>query len=59
MQKFTELKGLFADAEKEAEAFYNKGVAVAGTRLRNVMLAIQKKAKEVREHVMATKKATK
>lgn len=57
MQKFTELKGLIADGEKEAEAFYNKGVAVAGTRLRNLMLDIQKKAKEVRNHVTETKAA--
>lgn len=57
MQKFTELKELIASAEKEAETFYNKGVAVAGTRLRNAMLDIQKKAKEVRDHVTATKSA--
>lgn len=55
MQNFNELKELVTKAEGEAEAFYNKGTQVAGTRLRNLMLSIKQKAQDIRVHVSETK----
>jgi hypothetical protein len=55
MQKFTELKELVESAEVHATAFYHKGNSAAGTRLRNALMDIKKKADEVRKDVTEKK----
>ena len=56
MQKFTALKQLIASAEKDAEAFYNKGNNAAGTRLRGVMQKLKVTATDIRKEVIEKKK---
>jgi hypothetical protein len=55
MQKFTALKELIASAEKDAEAFYNKGNNAAGTRLRGAMQKLKVAATEMRKEVTEKK----
>ncbi|MDB5031987.1 histone H1 [Mucilaginibacter sp.] len=55
MQKFTALKELIASAEKDAEAFYNKGNNAAGTRLRGAMQQLKVEATEIRKEVTEKK----
>jgi hypothetical protein len=55
MQKFTALKELIALAEKDAEAFYNKGNNAAGTRLRGAMQKLKVAATEIRKEVTEKK----
>lgn len=59
MEKFTELKNLIAGAEKDAEAFYEKGNKAAGTRLRNAMQALKTAAADIRKEVTEKKNSTK
>jgi hypothetical protein len=55
MDKFTALKQLISSAEKDAEAFYNKGNNAAGTRLRGVMQKLKVAASEIRKEVTEKK----
>jgi hypothetical protein len=55
MQNFTALKELIASAEKDAEAFYNKGNNAAGTRLRGAMQKLKVAATEIRKEVTEKK----
>jgi hypothetical protein len=55
MEKFTELKALLENAEKDAQAFYDKANKAAGTRLRNAMQQIKVAASEIRKEVTEKK----
>lgn len=55
MQKFKALKELISSAEKDAEAFYNKGNNAAGTRLRGVMQKLKVAATDIRKEVIEKK----
>jgi hypothetical protein len=57
MEKFKALKTLIAAAEKDAEAFYNKGNNAAGTRLRAAMQNLKVAATEIRKEVTEKKSA--
>jgi vacuolar-type H+-ATPase subunit H len=51
MQLFEEIKRIIQEAEKDADAFYNKGNKAAGTRLRKAMMEAKNKAHEIRQEV--------
>ncbi|HWY36997.1 MAG TPA: histone H1 [Bacteroidia bacterium] len=51
MEKIAKLKALIATAEADAEKFYNKGNAAAGTRLRKTMQDLKVAAQEIRNNV--------
>ncbi|MGN8068406.1 histone H1 [Mucilaginibacter sp. 22184] len=55
MEKFTELKELIAAAEKDAQAFFEKGNKAAGTRLRNALQKSKVLAQDIRNEVTAKK----
>lgn len=55
MDQFQKLKDLVALAETDADKFYNKGNAAAGTRLRKTMQEIKVAAQEMRNSVTARK----
>lgn len=55
MTKFNEIKEKLASLEIEADKFYNKNVAAAGTRLRNGLQEIKGLCKELRDDVTAKK----
>jgi hypothetical protein len=57
MEKIEKLKALIAIAEADAEKFYNKGNAAAGTRLRKTMQDLKVAAQEVRTGVTEKKSA--
>ncbi|MEH6308713.1 MULTISPECIES: hypothetical protein [Olivibacter] len=57
MEKFATLKELIASAEKDAQAFYEKGNKAAGTRLRNALQKTKALAQEIRNEVTAKKNA--
>jgi hypothetical protein len=59
MQLFEELKAIIQEAEKDAEAFYNKNNKAAGTRLRKAMMEAKNKAHEIRQEVSEKKSAEK
>ena len=55
MTRFDELVVLVEGMKFDAVKSYDKGNSAAGVRLRKGMLAVQKKAKEVRDEVQALK----
>jgi len=55
MEKFKAIKQLIADTEKDAAAFYEKGNAAAGTRLRKAMQELKVAASNVRKEVTEKK----
>jgi hypothetical protein len=57
MEQITKLKGLIASAEADAEKFFSKCNAAAGTRLRNTMQQLKATAQEVRTAVTDKKNA--
>ncbi|MFD2965398.1 histone H1 [Olivibacter sp. SDN3] len=57
MEKFAALKELIASAEKDAQAFYEKGNKAAGTRLRGALQNTKTLAQEIRNEVTAKKNA--
>jgi hypothetical protein len=59
MEQITKLKELIASAEADAEKFFSKGNAAAGTRLRNTMQQLKATAQEVRTTVTDKKNAEK
>jgi hypothetical protein len=59
MEKFTQLKTLIADAESDAQAFYEKSNKAAGTRLRNTLQQIKVAASDIRKEVTEKKNSAK
>ena len=59
MEKFQELKELILSLEGEAEKFYNKGNASAGTRLRQGLQLVKTSAQDLRKAVQEKKNANK
>ena len=57
MEKFAELKNLIEAAEKDAQAFYEKGNKAAGTRLRGALQQTKALAQDIRNDVTAKKNA--
>ncbi|MFC6100718.1 histone H1 [Olivibacter domesticus] len=55
MDKFGKLKELIASVEGDADKFYNKGNAAAGTRVRKAMQDLKNLAQEIRNDVTAIK----
>lgn len=59
MENYQKVKELIATAEKDAEAFYDKGNKAAGTRLRNAMQQLKNLATDIRKEVTEKKNAAK
>lgn len=59
MEKFSELKALVENAEKEGTAFWEKGNNTAGTRFRNALQQIKVLATDLRKEVTDKKSGTK
>jgi len=55
MDKFVKLKELIASVEADADKFYNKGNAAAGTRVRKALQDVKNLAQEIRNDVTAIK----
>jgi hypothetical protein len=55
MDKFKALKELVSSVETDAEKFYHKGNAAAGTRLRNTLQQVKVAATDIRKEVTAIK----
>jgi len=55
MEQIAKLKELIASAEVDANKFFDKGNAAAGTRLRNTMQQLKVTAQEVRTAVTEKK----
>lgn len=55
MNKFNQLKELVATAEADAEKFYQKANAAAGTRLRKALQEAKTLSQEIRGEVTAIK----
>lgn len=55
MELIEKIEGLFNDAKAEAQAFYLKGNASAGTRARNALLAIKKLCDDSRKDITKVK----
>lgn len=55
MDKFNQLKQLIAEAEDNAQKFYDKSNKAAGTRLRKAMLEAKNLAHEIRKEVVDIK----
>lgn len=56
MEKFEQLVALLEQTRAEAEKFFNKGNASAGTRVRVAMQDIKRIAQELRVEIQETKK---
>ena len=59
MEQITKLKLLITAAETDADKFFNKGNAAAGTRLRNTMQQLKATAQEMRNAVTEKKNTVK
>ncbi|HWV74686.1 MAG TPA: hypothetical protein VN040_23370 [Pseudosphingobacterium sp.] len=59
MDKFGKLKELIASVEGDADKFYNKGNAAAGTRVRKAMQDLKNLAQEIRNDVTSIKNSGK
>ncbi|WDF53823.1 histone H1 [Mucilaginibacter sp. KACC 22063] len=59
MENFQKIKDLVATAEKDAQAFYDKGNKAAGTRLRNALQQLKNLATDVRKEVTEKKNSSK
>lgn len=59
MDKFTQMKDLFASVEADANKFYNSGNSAAGTRVRKGMQDLKNLAQEIRTEVTAKKNSGK
>lgn len=57
MEKFEKVKSLIASVEADAEKFYNKSNATAGTRVRKAMQDLKVMAVEIRKEITAKKNA--
>jgi len=55
MEKYTKLQEYLKSLETDAEKFYVKGQAAAGTRFRKGMSEVKKMAQEIRNEVQAIK----
>lgn len=52
---FTDLENVVASAKVDAEKFYNKGNASAGSRLRKKLMAIKQFSHELRKSISEAK----
>ncbi|MEH6308449.1 histone H1 [Olivibacter sp. CPCC 100613] len=59
MDKFGKLKELISSVEADADKFYNKGNAAAGTRVRKAMQDLKNLAQEIRNDVTSIKNSGK
>lgn len=59
MDKFGKLKELLASVEADADKFFNKGNAAAGTRVRKAMQELKNLAQEIRNDVTSVKNSGK
>lgn len=59
MDKFGKLKELISSVEVDADKFYNKGNAAAGTRVRKAMQDLKNLAQEIRNDVTSIKNSGK
>ncbi len=57
MQKINDIKNLLASLEKDADKFYNRGNAAAGTRIRKAMQDLKKIAQAIRIEIQEKKKS--
>ncbi len=55
MDKILKLKELVASVEGDAEKFFNKGNAAAGTRVRKALQELKTLAQEIRNDVTSIK----
>jgi len=55
MNKFGKLKELIGSVEADADKFFNKGNAAAGTRVRKAMQDLKNLAQEIRNDVTSIK----
>jgi len=55
MDKFGKLKELISSVEADADKFFNKGNAAAGTRVRKAMQDLKNLAQEIRNDVTSIK----
>ena len=55
LKKIEQLENFCKEARVEAESFYEKGIKVAGTRLRKKMQEIKAIAQEIRNEVIESK----
>jgi len=56
MSRYSELKQMVDDMEKDFHQFYDKGNKAAGTRVRKAMQDIKQKAQDIRTEVQDMKK---
>ncbi|MBI1803951.1 MAG: histone H1 [Ignavibacteriae bacterium] len=59
MSRFTELRDLLGNFEKDFIKFYEKGNKSAGTRVRKHMNELRRKAQEIRKEVQEIKATSK
>jgi len=59
MSRFTELRDLLSNFEKDFIKFYEKGNKSAGTRVRKHMNELRRKAQEIRKEVQEIKATSK
>ncbi|GAA4794215.1 hypothetical protein GCM10023231_23220 [Olivibacter ginsenosidimutans] len=59
MSKFGKLKELVSSVEADADKFFNKGNAAAGTRVRKAMQELKNLAQEIRNDVTSVKNSGK
>ena len=55
MDTYTNMQQLISELEKDVSAFYEKGNASAGTRVRKRMMELKGLAQNLRVHVQSTK----
>jgi hypothetical protein len=56
MEKFEQIKALIESTQGDAEKFFDKGNAAAGSRIRKAMQGLKKLAQELRLEVQEFKK---
>ncbi|QNL48625.1 histone H1 [Olivibacter sp. SDN3] len=59
MDKFGKLKELISSVEADADKFFNKGNAAAGTRVRKALQEVKSLAQEIRNDVTSIKNSGK
>lgn len=57
MSRYSELKDMVDEMEKDFHQFYEKGNKAAGTRVRKAMQDLKQKAQDIRVEVQDMKKA--
>lgn len=59
MDKFGKLKELISSVEADADKFFNKGNAAAGTRVRKALQDVKSLAQDIRNDVTSIKNSGK